>query len=267
MILADLHIHSTFSDGKLTIPELVDLYGSRGFGCIAITDHLCENQTIIGKAAAILGRTLTPATFPLYMQILASEAERAWHQYRLVVIPGFELTRNSVSNRRSSHILGIGITKYLPAHGDVVTLARAIRAMGAVAIAAHPVPTRKFEKQALALWDRREELRGELDAWEVASGPYLFDEVLESGLPMVASSDLHHPRQISSWKSVFECERNPEAILNAIRKQNISFRFYEEGANDLHRLFGFGSLGRAVSFGALGHALDNSRASRKPFTP
>src|SRR5271170_3534571 len=153
MMLADLHIHSTFSDGKLTIPQLVDLYGSRGFGCISITDHLCENVTIIGKAAAYLGRTLTPATFPLYMQIIQSEAERAWRQYRMVVIPGFELTRNSISNKRSSHIIGLGVTKFIPAHGEVTTLTRAIRANGGVAIAAHPVPTRKFEKQALALWD------------------------------------------------------------------------------------------------------------------
>src|SRR6476620_10831518 len=98
MILADLHMHSTFSDGKLTIPELVDLYGARGFGAIAITDHLCESSTLIGRAAHYLDRTLTPATFPLYLEILKSESLRAWDRYRMVVIPGFELTKNSVSN-------------------------------------------------------------------------------------------------------------------------------------------------------------------------
>src|SRR5690349_3064757 len=98
MILADLHIHSTFSDGKLTIPELVDFYGRRGFGAIAITDHLCETQTVIGKAARYLGRTLTPATFPFYRELLKSEAARAWDRYRMVVIPGVELTKNSILN-------------------------------------------------------------------------------------------------------------------------------------------------------------------------
>src|SRR5262245_14444031 len=106
--LADLHLHSTFSDGKLSIPDLVDLYGRNGFGAIAVTDHLCESATVIGKAARAFQQTLTPATFPLYREILRSEAERAWTEYRMVVIPGYELTRNSVSNHRSSHILAIG---------------------------------------------------------------------------------------------------------------------------------------------------------------
>lgn len=105
MFLADFHIHSTFSDGKLAIPEIVDLYGSLGFGAIAITDHLCENATLIGKASAYLRCTLTEASFPLYRELLKTEAERAWDQYRMVVIPGVELTKNSVSNHRSVQIL------------------------------------------------------------------------------------------------------------------------------------------------------------------
>ncbi|NJM10303.1 MAG: PHP domain-containing protein, partial [Bdellovibrionaceae bacterium] len=39
MFLADLHVHSNFSDGHLSISELVDFYGQRGFGAIAVTDH------------------------------------------------------------------------------------------------------------------------------------------------------------------------------------------------------------------------------------
>lgn len=228
MFLADLHMHSTFSDGKLTIPELVDLFGSRGFGAISITDHLCEDATTIGIAARYLNQTLTPATFPLYIEILRSEAERAWKQYKMIVIPGFELTKNSALNHRSAHMLGIGISQWVRADHDPVDLARAIRAQGALAIAAHPVNTRKREKQTYHLWDRREELSKELDAWEVASGPYIFEEVYMSGLPMVASGDLHRPEQLSSWKTLFECERHPEAIMDAIRKQELSFRFYRE---------------------------------------
>jgi hypothetical protein len=228
MMLADLHIHSTFSDGKHAIPDLVDMYGRRGFGAIAITDHLCEDKSVIGKAARYLDCTLTPASFPLYMEILRSEAERAWKRYRMVVIPGFELTKNSISNHRSSHILGIGITDFLRCEGDAVQLCRSIRAQGGLAVAAHPVHTRKTEKQTYHLWDRREELASELDAWEVASGPHFFDEVAASGLPLLATSDLHHARQITSWKTVFECERNQAAILEAIRRQELSFTFYNE---------------------------------------
>lgn len=238
MFLADLHMHSTFSDGKLTIPELVDLYGSRGFGCIAITDHLCENETFLGKAANCLKRTLNPSTFPLYMAILESEAERAWKQYKMIVIPGYELTKNSVSNYRSAHILGLGVSSYVTADGDALDLARSLRSQGALAIAAHPVSTRKVEKQTYHLWDRRDELAQELDAWEVASGPYIFDEVMKTKLPKIATSDLHAPFQISSWKTIFECEKSAEAILDAIRKQKVGFKFWNDpnmGPNDYRR--------------------------------
>jgi len=93
---------------------------------------------------------------------------------------------------------------------------------------AHPWNTQKREKQTYHLWDRREELRAEFDAWEVASGPHLFDEVLRSNFPRIASSDLHHRRQLRSWKTGFTCERSQTAIFEAIRKQEITFHFYEE---------------------------------------
>ncbi len=226
MFLGDFHVHSTFSDGKLTIPQVVDLYGKQGFGVIAITDHLCEEQSVIGKATAYIGCTLTRATFPLYMEILRTEAARAWEQYGMLVLPGYELTKNTLSNHRSAHLLGIGVTEYLPADGDVLELARGIRAQGALAVAAHPVWSRRMEPQTYYLWDRRQELAQEFDAWEVASGPFIFDEVAQAKLPKLASSDLHVPRQIAAWKTVLNCERHPEAILRAIRKQEIDFRYF-----------------------------------------
>ena len=236
MMLGDFHLHSTFSDGKLTIPELVDRFGTRGFGAIAITDHLCEERSMIGKFAGYLNRTLTPGTYPLYLEILKSEADRAWDRYRMVVIPGFELTKNSISNHRSAHMLALGARQFIQADADVLDLARAIRAQGALAIAAHPVSTRKMEKQTFHLWDRVEELRHEFDAWEVASGPYLFNEILDSGLPKIANSDLHHPRQMTSWKTVLDCERSEEAVLDAIRRQRIGFTFYTDSGADVQRL-------------------------------
>ncbi|MCB0403578.1 MAG: hypothetical protein KDD51_02260 [Bdellovibrionales bacterium] len=228
--LGDFHVHSNLSDGRLPIAEVIDLYGRLGFGVIAITDHIAESRTYIGKAAAYLNQVLTPETFPKYMEILKEEGERALKQYGMLVLPGFELSKNSLSNHRSAHILGIGVTTYVEADGDPLDLAAAIQAQGALAVAAHPVNTRKFEKQTYHLWDRRKELATAFDAWEVASGPYLFDEVLETPLPKIASSDLHKPSQMTSYKTVLECERHPEAILDAIRRQEISFEFYRAPA-------------------------------------
>jgi predicted metal-dependent phosphoesterase TrpH len=228
MFLADFHIHSTFSDGKHTIPEIVDLYGKQGIGCIAITDHLCEDQTPIGRAARYLEQTLTRATFPLYIQILKTETERAWDQYGMRVITGFEITKNSIVNSRSSHLLALNCTEFISADGDISEIAKKIRATGALVIAAHPVSTRKIEKQTYHLWDRRQELALAVDAWEVASGPYIFNEVLKSGLPLIASSDLHRKEQMTSWKTLLECEKQTEAILEAIRSQNLKFYFHQE---------------------------------------
>jgi len=232
MFLGDFHTHSTFSDGKLAIPDLVDLYGTRGFGALAITDHYCEEGGVIGRAAHYLGKTLNRGTLPIYLEILQSEARRAWDRYQMVLIAGVEITKNSVSNQRSAHVVGLGITDWINPNLDILDITRAIRAQGALTVAAHPVWTQKIEKQTFHIWDRREELRGQFDAWEVASGPHIFSEVAKSDLPKIASSDLHKPNQITSWKSVFDCERHPEAIMNAIRKQEISFAFYEDKNQD-----------------------------------
>jgi predicted metal-dependent phosphoesterase TrpH len=228
MWLADLHVHSNFSDGKHSVAELVDFYGARGFGAIAITDHICEEETLLGRAARYFNRTLTRETFPIYLQTIAQEAARAKKRYNMAVLPGLELTKNSVVNRRSAHVLGLGLSEYLTAEGDPAQLARRIRHHGGLAIAAHPVSTRKLEPQTYYLWSRREELALEFDAWEVASGPHLFDEVLQSGLPMIATSDLHHVKQIESWKTVFDGPREQKNIFSAIRNQNLAIEFYRE---------------------------------------
>lgn len=227
-------MHSNFSDGTLSIPNLVDFYGSRGFGAIAITDHLCEQKSFFGKTAKFLEKTLTPKTFDLYLETIAAEAERAWKRYRMVVIPGVELTKNSLNNHRSAHILALGVKKFISADGEIENILKDIRAQEALSIAAHPVSTGKLEPQTFHLWSRRDELADQFDAWEVASGARLFSEVVKTKLPKIASSDLHHPRQINAWKTRLYCERHPEAILKAIQKQDVEFALFHDSTYDLH---------------------------------
>ncbi len=227
----DFHVHSNFSDGVLTVPQIVDLYGKQGFAAIAITDHLCETKTIWGKAAAYLDVTLTPESFPTYLETLRIEADRAWQQYGMVLIPGVEVTKNTFTNHRSAHmlILGVdGLPNALPNPDDSFeNMCKKARENGSVTVAAHPVNTGVSEKQTYHLWSRRHELSRYVDAWEVASGRVLFKEVAESGLPMLANSDLHRPHQLESWKTIVECERNPQAILQAIRQQKVSFKYFQ----------------------------------------
>jgi predicted metal-dependent phosphoesterase TrpH len=225
--LGDFHLHSNFSDGKLTIPQIVDLYGSHGFGVIAITDHIAEKDTWLGKAAVILKQVLTEDRFVVYLETLRTEAQRAWDQYEMLVLPGFELSKNTINNHRSAHVLGIGVSQFMHADGDPIDLAKALRAQGAISVAAHPVNSRKMEKQTYHLWDRRDELSKTFDAWELASGQIIFDEVKATRLPKIASSDLHSHKHFASWKTRFHCELHPEAVLQAIRDQAIDFAFFD----------------------------------------
>ncbi|MDR3288165.1 MAG: PHP domain-containing protein [Peptococcaceae bacterium] len=80
---ADLHCHTTASDGKRTPEELVELAVHKGLAAIAVTDH----DTLGGIAAA-------------------AEREKS-HHGRLKVIPGIEL--NTEWRGTEVHILGYEI--------------------------------------------------------------------------------------------------------------------------------------------------------------
>ncbi len=227
MYLGDFHLHSTFSDGELTIPQLVDLMGKSGIGAIAITDHLCEENTFLGKAAHWLDKSLTKKTFPLYLQTIRSEAERAWKQYKMLVIPGVEITKNSFSHNSSAHILAFDVHEYINPNTPLRDILLNIKSQGGLAIAAHPVHTGKSEHQTHLLWNQREELKDVIDLWEIASGPRLFPQVQRSSFKKIANSDLHRAEQVRSWKTAFNCEKHKEAIKHALLEQNIEFKYFE----------------------------------------
>lgn len=236
MMWTDFHIHSNFSDGAMSIAEIVDFYGERGYGAIAVTDHLCEEKSFLGRSARFLEKTLTRDSFPMYLETLKHEGARAMDQYGMLVIPGVEITKNSLFNHRSSHMLFLGVEKWISADDDILSILKSARAENLLSIAAHPVHTGVWEPQTFHLWHRREELRSYFDAWEVASGAQLFHEVREARLPMIANSDLHLPQQIQSWKTLLNCERREDAIFESIRKQQLDFKFHKEIASTKPRL-------------------------------
>lgn len=57
-ILADLHVHTDWSDGKMTLQEAVEAARARGLRYIAITDHLRFAQAIPGLSADDLRRQI-----------------------------------------------------------------------------------------------------------------------------------------------------------------------------------------------------------------
>jgi len=237
MLLSDLHIHSNWSDGKHSIAELVDLYGLRGFRVIAITDHVCETNSFIGLAAHWLNRSLTKEKFQDYILELEIQAQRAWKQYKMLLLPGVEITKNTFRTQRSAHVLGIGVREWINPDQSIECVLKVIKAQGAITVAAHPVFTLDPTYiPTLQLWKDRNLIGDLMDAWEVASGTHLFDEVYHSGLPMLANSDLHYKKQIRSWKTILHSDCTESAVLQSIRNQDVSFAFYsdESQTNDLN---------------------------------
>ena len=39
-LLCELHAHTRWSDGEMTVAELVDLHGRNGFDVLCVTDHV-----------------------------------------------------------------------------------------------------------------------------------------------------------------------------------------------------------------------------------
>ena len=99
-LLCDFHVHTTWSDGRLSLGDTIDLYGRTGkFDVIAITDHILMKRDWLARAGrvATLGRRtfgIAEHAFPSYLEALRREAERARATYDMLVIPGAEITQN-----------------------------------------------------------------------------------------------------------------------------------------------------------------------------
>jgi PHP domain len=77
LLLCELHAHTTWSDGVLTLTELVDLYGEHGFDVLCITDHSVRLDDPMPSA-------VDSWTWPAYITEIRAEAERAYEEYELV---------------------------------------------------------------------------------------------------------------------------------------------------------------------------------------
>jgi predicted metal-dependent phosphoesterase TrpH len=224
-LLCDFHVHTQWSDGKLTVAEVVDLYGSTGkFDAIAITDHILMKRDLLARAGrlATLGRRafgVREADFDAYLADIEMQAKRAWKQYGMLVIPGAEVTQNRLRGRKNSHIIALDIKKYISADQRADDVLREIRRQGALSIACHPHhrTTRRIEISTCYLWDHRNELSDLVDVWEAANRDDLFSVTSLKHYPYVANSDFHKPRHLYSWKTLVRSEKTWPAIKQALR--------------------------------------------------
>ena len=238
-LLCDFHVHTQWSDGKLSVAEVVDLYGATGkFDVIAITDHILMKKDLLARAGrlATLGRRtfgVREDDFEAYVADIRKEAERALHQYGLLVIPGAEITQNRLRGKKNSHVIALDIKKYISADQSADAILREIRRQGALSIACHPHhrTTRRLEISTCYLWDHREELSDMVDVWEAANRDDLFSVTSLKHYPYVANSDFHKPKHLYSWKTLLRCEKNWPAIREALRTNvDVALTLYRNGS-------------------------------------
>src|SRR5690349_16022303 len=101
-LLCELHAHTRWSDGALTLPELVDLYGQKGFDVLCVTDHVNRSDDPwLPSGAPPCG--LTRSSHAAYLAEIDAQAERARREFDLLLLPGLELTYNDLDPRHAAH--------------------------------------------------------------------------------------------------------------------------------------------------------------------
>jgi predicted metal-dependent phosphoesterase TrpH len=222
-LLCDFHIHTTASDGKLSLEEIIELYGERGFDVIAITDHVMDRASL--RPYRKKGKRVPAVeydTFQAYLQSLWDASKRAWEKYQMLLLPGMEITNDT----QKFHMLGIDIKDYISPDQPVEQIIEQIHTQGGIAVACHPAQRgHTKEQQSIHLWDNHDRFSTLFDAWEVANRDDLFNVVGLKKFNYIANSDFHQRRHVYSWKTLLFCEKNSEAIKQAIR-ENVGVSIY-----------------------------------------
>lgn len=178
---ADLHMHTTASDGSASPRQMLDAVARRGdLDVIAITDHDHIDSS------------------------LWAHSQR--DQYPFEIVPGMEVTT------AEGHVLALWVTELIPAGLSLGETTAAIHVQDGIAILAHPLePT--IAPQAAWRYFRHPQvlIQANLDGVEsfnagaVTPGcNWLASRVFRPvDLPVVGSSDAHMPGSIGSGRTCF----------------------------------------------------------------
>ena len=232
MLLCDFHIHTNYSDGKLSVPEVVDFYGERGFDCICITDHLADPKRLLGKLSELANMTLAQEQIGEYFAVVERERQRAWRRYKMLVLTGIEFNKDGYTRKSSAHLLGIDLKAPISAALDIPDIIEQIHRQGALAVASHPhIMKSEWGKNTLYLWENQEKFAPLLDAWEIANRNNIFNDIGLKRLPFIANSDFHKPKHIYSWKTLIHAAKDAEAIKDCIRRnEHVAITLYRDFA-------------------------------------
>jgi signal transduction histidine kinase/predicted metal-dependent phosphoesterase TrpH len=230
-LLADLHIHSNFSDGLLSIENIVELYGKSGFDVIAITDHLFDTESQRSLELHEEGKSVTD--IKAYFDKIEEVARWAKEDYDLLVIPGLEICNLG----KDYHILGIDLKEAISPNQDAEGVIKEIHHQGGLAVASHPHLKLSFflhndqtsiKRHPLHLWKYREKYADKIDAWEIANREDLFEAVGLERFPYLANSDFHERHHLTAWRSLISAEKEKESVKKAIIQRKVAIFFFNE---------------------------------------
>ena len=209
-LLCEFHAHTTWSDGMLSLPELVDLYGNAGFDVLCVTDHV-----VAGRAAH---DHVHSGNYGEYLSAIEAEAARALDTYGLLVIPGLELTYDHDRPEQSAHGVAVSLREHVSVDDGIdEALARA-RDAGAALIAAHPSePGQRGGRGTTRFASEPAWAASVVDRFELVNRHDFFPWVAEARLPVVANGDFHRNQHLATWKTALPCAKDEEEIVAYLR--------------------------------------------------
>jgi predicted metal-dependent phosphoesterase TrpH len=231
MLLCDFHIHTSYSDGSVDLRKTIDLFGQAGFDVIAITDHVVNGKTPYGRIASRFRFSVTEDNFNTYLTDIREEGKRAWDKYGLLILPGVEITKSSLSSDQSAHVLLIDIKTFISATWDLEKIFLEAKKQDALIIACHPHHTSELMViDTLYLWNNRQKYARYIDAWEIANRDDVFNVISLKRYPYIAGSDFHRVRHLYSWKTMLNCEKEIGKIKQCIRyNRGVAITLFRNG--------------------------------------
>lgn len=200
MLKGAMHIHSTYSDGEYTLPELREIFLAEGCAFVCMNDH---------------AEYFDEALIQLYLRECAALSDE-----KLLFVAGLEY-----ECARRMHILGYGATR-LANTTDPQEVIRHIESQGAVSVIAHPkdeffswIENFMVLPRGIETWNSKYDGR-----YAPRPGTFALLQKLKQrkpGMRAFYGQDLHWKKQFRGLFVGLECDSaKPAPILSALANGN-----------------------------------------------
>jgi predicted metal-dependent phosphoesterase TrpH len=183
----DFHVHTCYSrDSSITLKQVVSFAKKRGLDGVAITDHDTMKGALKLKTSDIL------------------------------IIPSIEVST------LQGHLLGINLTKVIPAKLTMEQTIQRIHEAGGIAVAPHPTSFYKSPpSRNISSYDAIEVINSSSIPFSILTHfSKRFAEGL--GLPQIGGSDSHYAPEIGSAYTVVEADPDIDEVAEAVKSGAVS---------------------------------------------